>query len=170
MDTFFKPILEHSEQYKRLLADTQYKNVNFSWSTGGLRATHTGHNFNKKGGVYEHNVQEAGFNTGHAVILEDERGYGFRHTEGLWDGKAFEVAGRETATENNILRGLKHCASKGNTLIAILDYPKGGFNQNTLEKAISRYRGLESLNDGQYLRFEKLICVQDNKIVYEKPF
>ena len=81
-----------------------------------------------------------------------------------------EVAGRETATENNVLKGLKHCASKRATQIAILDYPKGGFDEIILSNAIKRYRGLEKLNDGQFVQFEKIICVQNNEIVYEFVF
>ncbi len=79
----------------------------------------------------------------------------------------FEVAGRETATENNILKGLKHCALKETTQVAILDYPNGGFDQKILMKAISRYKGLEKLHDSQYLKFQKIICVQNETIMFE---
>ena len=44
-------------------------------------------------------------------------------------------------------------------------------NTNYLKhNAIKRYRGLEKLNDGQFVRFEKIICVQGKKIVYEERF
>lgn len=169
VEEFFRPIAEHHQQYLTLRNDPDYEEVKFDWGNGGLRGDHVDHNFDKKGGVYEKHVQTAGYKAGHAVILESEPGtsYKLRYTEGLWDGRKFEVAGRETATENNVLKGIKHCARKGTTKIAILDFPKGGFNEEILQNAITRYRGLEKLNDGQFIRFEKIICVQDETIIYE---
>ena len=77
------------------------------------------------------------------------------------------MAGRETATENNILKGLKHCASKRTTQIAVLDFPNGKFSQEIIKEALKRFNGLEKLKDGQYLKFEKIICVQNETIVFE---
>lgn len=165
----FSPVWEHINDYIRCRDNDNYADVAFRWDNGGLKASHKDHNFNKSGGEYERHVQEAGYNSGHSVILESERGgdFGQRFTEGLWNGAVFEVAGRETATENNVLRGLKHCASKRTTEIAVLDYPMGGFDKKTLENVIARFNGLEPLHDGQYLKFKKIICVQDKQIVYE---
>lgn len=76
------------------------------------------------GGEYELHVVEAGFSSGVTVILGKEVGptLNFRFVEGTWNGASFEVAGRETATANNVLRSLKHCATKRTTKIAVLDY------------------------------------------------
>lgn len=169
VEEFFRPIAEHHKQCISLRKDPDYNEVKFDWGNGGLKATHVDHHFDETGGVYEEHVRDAGYKAGHAVILEAEPGttYGLRYTEGTWDGKKFEVAGRETATEGNVFRGLKHCASKRTTKIALLDYPKGGFDQAILESAINRYKGLEKLQDGQYIHFEKIICVQDETIVFE---
>lgn len=161
---------DNRREYERLKNNTNYKDVYYEESSGGMTAAHKDHNFDKKGGKYEKHVQTAGYETGHAVVFESERGFASKHTEGTWDGKIMEIAGRETATENNVLKGLKHCASKRTTQIAILDYPKGGFDKDILDNAIKRYRGLEKLNDGQFVRFEKIICVQGKKIVYEERF
>ena len=163
---------ERVREYNRVRESDEYENVAFDFKTLGLKANHVGHNFDKRGGVYEKHVRDAGYNAGHAVILENEFGttIGERFTEGTWDGMKFEVAGRETATSNNILRGLKHCAEKRVTEVAVLDFPNGGFNLETLENAIKRYRGLKPLNDGQYLEFKKIICVENKKIVYEADF
>ena len=160
------------KEYQKLLADSNYKEVEFDEKTGGLKATHTNHNFDKQGGRYEIHVQNAGFKARHVVILENELGttIGERFTEGTWDGSYFKVAGRETATSNNILRGLKHCAAKRKTKITILDFPNIGFNEEIFDSAVKRYRGLEKLNGGQYLKFDKIICVQDESIIKEIIF
>lgn len=162
-------ILNNAEQYETLKADPKYKDVAFDYTNGGLKATHIDHNFDDKGGEYEKQAQMAGFSAGDAVIFgaEPSNIIGLRSTEGTWNGRPFEVAGRETYTENNVFRGLKHCSSKRATKIAVLDYPKGGFDSQTLENAMRRYKGLEKLHDGQFIKFEKIICVQDEKIVYE---
>lgn len=164
--------IEREDLYNTLADSPEYTGVFFDRKTLGLMATHKEHNFDKVGGVYEKEVQKAGYKYGHSVILEKEDGsvIGKRNTEGTWDGLEFEVAGRETATENNILRGLKHCASKVSTEVAVLDFPNGGFNAVTLSRAVARYKGLEKLKDGQFVRFKKIVCVEDGKIVYDKNF
>ena len=163
---------KRKEKYERLKKDPDYYDVEFNKKNSGLKATHVDHNFDKKGGIYEKHVQNAGYMAGNEVILEAEYGtvIGQRYTEGTWNEMKFEVSGRETATSNNIFRGLKHCASKGDTEVAVLDFPKGGFDLDTLNNAIRRYRGLEQLNDGQYIKFKKIICVQNEMIVYDQNF
>ena len=162
-----KQYAEHRKLYQQLKDDPQYTDVHFDSIGGGLKASHVGHNFDKKGGLYEKHVQEAGYKAGHAVIFGDESKHAYhkRFTEGTWDGLDFEVAGKESVTENSILRGLKHCAEKRTTKIAVLDFPKGGFDSEVLRKAIKRYKGLEKLNDGQYVKFVEIICVQGSEIV-----
>lgn len=163
---------EREVEYERLKNDEEYVNVRYNRNTLGLMATHIEHNFDKIGGKYEKVVQRAGYNAGHSVILEKEFGevIGERFTEGTWDGMQFEVAGRETATENNILRGLKHCAAKKKTEVAILDFPNGGFDENLLANVIRRYKGLKKLEDGQFLQFKRIICVENGGIVYDEIF
>lgn len=162
-------IEKNKKEYERLKNDSNYTKVVFDPKTGGLKADNINHNFDKKGGDYERHVQNAGFKNGHSVILEAESMNVFkkRNTEGFWDYKLFEIAGRETATSNNVLRGLKHCAAKKETQIAILDFPNGGFNEEIFFSAYKRYCGLEKKNDGQFLKFEKIICVQNEEIVFE---
>lgn len=159
---------KHFAEYEQLKADPNYTNVEFDPATGGVMASHVEHNFNAIGGKYELEAQLAGFRAGHVVIFgpEDNSIFNKRHTEGTWDGLQFEVAGRETATTNNIKRGLEHCADKKSTQIAVLDFPNGGFTLDKFNTALRRYMGLEKLNDGQFLRFKKIICVQMGQIVH----
>lgn len=162
-----KRIKRNKRLYKELSADSNYT-VKFDERNGGLKATHKDHNFDKDKGVYEKNVQEAGYKAGCSVVLasEKDKELNERFTEGFWDGVDFEIAGNETGTSGNILRGLKHCASKIETEIAVLYFPIGVFDRDKLERAIGRYKGLEKLNDGQFLFFQKIICVEDKEIVY----
>ncbi len=159
---------EHYTEYERLKGDPNYTDVEYDPVTGGVRASHVEHNFNAVGGKYELEAQLAGFRAGHIVIFgpENNSEYHKRHTEGTWNGLQFEVAGRETATTNNIKRGLEHCADKKSTQIAVLDFPNGGFTLEKFDIALRRYMGLEKLNDGQFLRFKKIICVQKGQIVH----
>lgn len=161
-------IAQNRAKYNQLLHDANYQNVVFDEKNGGLKANHKGHNFDKKGGVYERHVQDAGFKSGHAVILENEYSnvLGQRFTEGTWDNMKFEVAGCETGTTNNIMRGLKHCASKRTTEIAVIDLPNTAFDFDTFSSALRRYKGLEKLGDGQFIKFKKIICVHNEEIVY----
>lgn len=165
---FWEPIEQHHNEYLKYLKDADYHDVDFNWN-GGMKATHKDHNFDPKKGHYEKDVCDVGFNNGHSVIFTSEFSNIIykKFTEGLWDNKKFEIAGCETATTNNVLRGLKHCASKRETDIAVIYYPKGGFDQEVFNKAVERYKGLEPKQDGQYLKFDKIMCVENNEIVFE---
>ena len=162
----------NKELYRRLKEDKNYDHVKYDRASGGMSASHKEHNFDKVGGKYELTTQKVGRRNGHAVILEKEGGgdIGQRFTEGIWDGLLFEVAGVETGTDNNTLRGLEHCADKRTTEVAILVFPKGGFSEQKIRRAIGRYRGLEKLNDGEYIPFKRVICIQNDTIVYDEPF
>lgn len=162
-------VIANAEQYKALKDDPNYTEVRFDNYTGGVSAVHIEHSFDKHDGRFEREVLNAGYNEGMSVVLgkEGSKVIGERFTEGLWNGKPFEVAGKRQAREIDYLKGLKHCASKRTTQIAVIDLPNGGFNQETLQGAIRRYNGLEKLQDGQFLKFERIIIVQDESIVFE---
>ena len=100
--------------YKKLKEDKNYSDVHFDKKTGGLMAIHKDHNFDPRKGWYEKEVQKAGYDTGHCVILEpeDHTQYKVKNVEGLWNGLQFEIAGAETGTPSNIRNALKHCARK----------------------------------------------------------
>ena len=163
-----KRIAINRKKYEELKNNPDYKDVEFSPETGALKATHIGHNFDKKGGIYERHAQNAGYKAGHAVIFGDERSdkYKEKQTEGFWDNLKFEVAGCEKGTSNNILRGLKHCASKLETEIAVIYLPYTKFDLDVFNNALGRYIGLEKLNDGQFLKFKKIICIHNEEIVH----
>ena len=165
-------IERRKEQFQQLKKDSNYENVEFDEKNGALRASHIKHNHDARGGPYETSAQNAGFKHGHSVIFESEehKQTGQRFTEGLWDGLRFEVAGAETSTDNNLLRAIEHCADKRTTEIAVIVFPKGGFSEEKIRKALGRYRGLKKLNDGEYIDFKRIICIQDEDIVYDKPF
>lgn len=165
-------MMERLQQYWDLSKDPDYLKVEFNEENGGIRADHVGHNFDKVGGRYEKEVQTAGYNSGHIVILGKEGGniIGERFVEGTWDGLKFEVAGRLSGTVNNILSGLSHCASKRVTEVAVIDFPNGNFNMDIFTEALRRYKLLEKNNPQQFLRFERVVCVQNQKIVLDIEF
>jgi hypothetical protein len=111
---------------------------------------------------------EAGFSAGHCVVLENESDGDFnqRFTEGTWDGLPLEIAGRETATSNNMLSGLSHCASKPKTKVALLYLPKE-FSHKVFYRTLQRYKGLKKVNNGQYREFERIICIHKGVIVVD---
>ena len=159
----------HRAEYKSLVADPDYTGVRFDNLTGGVTAEHIGHNFDKTGGVFERHAQNAGLKAGASVILENEpqNEYGKRSTEGSWNGLLFEVAGATNGSINNIRNALKHCAYKRTTEIAVIDFPNGGFSIDNFNAAFARYKGLEKLNDGQFLKFKKIICIQNEQIIHQ---
>ena len=158
------------KEYERLLTDDNYIDVQFNPENGGLKATHINHKFDNKNGKYEKNVQNVGFNNGNAVIFESEKGkaIGQRYTEGLWNGKSFEIAGTETGTSNNVKKGLNHCASKPDVKVAVLYFPNDNFNSTTFENAFARYEGIGKSGGKGYVKFDEILCVGNNKTLYRK--
>lgn len=158
-------IKQNRKLYKKLLEDPDYTDVEFDETTGGVKATHKDHNFDKKKGWYETSIQNVGFKNGHSVILgeEPQNLYGEKSCEGTWDNLPFDVAGAENATENNIRNALKHCASKPNAKIAVIFFPKNNFSKKDFFKGFAKYNGLEGTS--QFRKFNLIYCIQDGQIV-----
>jgi hypothetical protein len=157
----FRPMV-----YNILSQDKNYKDVAYDRVSGGLKATHINHNFNKKGGIYELAVQNIGYKNGHSVILGDEpqNAFGRRSLEGLWNGLPFEAAGAETGTANNIRNALKHCASKPGVEVAVIYFPNG-VNIEHLRKGLAKYNGLSNSNDGQWEQFKQIVFLSENGFI-----
>ena len=160
---------DNRREYERLKKDHDYKEVKYDDASGGMKATHKEHTFDQNTGWYETTVQDVGMRNGHAVVLEREihTVYKKRNTEGRWDGDPFEIAGKETATPNNVRDGLKHCAKKPNCKVAVLFFPKNNFDLSKFYSGLNMYNGLRD-DPHQWRRFNKIICIQDGEIIYEK--
>ena len=158
------------KEYERLMIDGNYTNVRFNPNNGALSATHIRHNFDPKRGVYEIQVQNVGYRYGNSVILVSETGkdIGERYTDGLWNGKSFEIAATETGTSNNIKKGLNHCASKPGVKVAILFFPYDNFDTAIFENAFARYEGIGKAGAKGYVKFDEIICTDKEKIMYKK--
>lgn len=160
---------QNKAEFNRLKNNPNYKDVAYDEKSGGVKAVHNQHNFDDKKGWYELRAQNAGFLHGHSVILEreDHTKQGKKNTEGRWDGELFEIAGAENATENNIIRALKHCAKK-DADIAVVYFPNDNFNAQTFEQAYIRFLGLKKRNDGQYRRFKLIYCIHEDRMMHIK--
>lgn len=149
---------ERFKTYLRYKTDPDYNPVRFDYHTGGLMATHKGHNLDKKKGWYEIAVQKAGYKAGHSVILESENHtrYHIKNTEGTWDGHKFEVAAAETAMPNNIRNALKHCASKPDCEVAVIFLPNG-YVDDAMREGYAKYNGLK--NTTQWRPFKEIYII-----------
>ncbi len=168
-EEFFRPIAEHHQEYLTLRNNPEYKEVDFDWGNGGLKATHIDHNFDKAKGIYEKTARDVGYKNGHSVIFESEvgKGIGENYTEGLWNKSLFELASCESVeNNNNIVKGLKHCTSKSDTQTAVLYFPKGDFVREDVERAIRRYYGLKGTLCDSFKDFEAIYVVS-GEIVYQ---
>ena len=161
-------IKANREEFKRYLNDPDYKDVKFNKKTGGVKATHIEHCFDKKTGWYEKKSQSAGFKAGHSVILEKEPQniYKKKSCEGLWDHLPFEIAGAETGTANNIRNALKHCVKKPDAKIAVLYFPNDNFNIWRFHEGLAKFNGLAGTS--QYRLFDLIYCICGEDIVLIK--
>ena len=154
--------------FERLKQDTiNYKDVEFDEKSGGVKATHVGHNFDPEKGVYEEKARDIGFSNGHSVILGSEKGKGIsqNYIEGYWNGSPFELASCENPeNNNNLVSGLKHCSSKDETETAVLFFPNNDFKLEDVERAIKRYYGLKKTLGIKFKDFKAIYAVSGNKV------
>ncbi|AQX50628.1 hypothetical protein CMU11_12705 [Elizabethkingia anophelis] len=148
------------QNYEKLLKDKNYQEVHFGKS-GGMKATHIGHNFNKNTGKYEKEVQELFYEKGDEIILTNERSdIPGKKVDGLLNGKTFDISTIIGTGKNTIKRALNHSKDK-KAQIAILYFPnKEMFNLAWLQNSIKMYNGQTSY------RFEQIIYVVNGQIVY----
>lgn len=156
------------KDYAHYKEDDSYTNVAFNYRNGGLMAKHKEHQLDKKKGWYETTVQQAGFDAGNSVVLEKEvhNILNKKNTEGLWNGRKFEIAAAETATDNNIRNALKHCASKPTCEVAVILFPNKNFTSFAFNEGYSKYAGLEGTS--QFKKFSTIYCICNGKIVHIK--
>ena len=159
---------QNKAEYNRLYNNPDYQDVQYNEASGGVKATHVEHNFDKTTGWYEKDAQTAGFNSGHSVILEKEPQDIYRHRscEGLWDGLPFEVAGAETGTANNIRNALKHCAKKPGSKIAVIYFPNDNFSTEAFNDGLAKFNGLKGTS--QYKLFDFIYCIHGESIIQIK--
>lgn len=124
------------------------------------------HTLNSKKGWYETSAQNAGYMAGHSVVLEEEIHNILNHknTEGLWNGKKFEIAGAETGTPKNIRSALSHCASKRKTETAVIFLPNS-YSKENIRKGIRLYEGLRG--SPQYKKMEHVYFMSGESIRYD---
>lgn len=148
----------NQRKFQGYLNDQNYTNVKFNHENGAFMATHREHNLDRKKGWYETDVQKIAFDNGYSVILqkEDNTVKNMKNVEGTWDGKRFEIAAAETGTANNILRALKHCATKPDCSVAVVYLPNE-VNQDNIDRGIKRFEGLRGFS--QWALFEDIFIV-----------
>lgn len=157
-------IAKRKKQYDKLRRDPNYKDVKFNPSNGGLKATHINHSPNKtEGGKGEFEVQNVGYNYGHCVILEAENHdvYKIKNGDGTWDGLKMEISTKKQGNDISIRNALKHCASKPNVRVAVINVMSGPID---LEGGLRRYNGLKGTQ--QWSEFDLIVVISDNKIAY----
>lgn len=169
-NTIAAAIEANRHEYERLKENPDYIDVEFNPTNGGLKATHRGHNFDDKKGWYEQHVQTIGYLHGHSVILEKEIHTieNKRNVEGLFDGQAFEIAGSETGTANNIRNALKHCASKPGCRVAVVFFPdKNKVSMAMIRDGLKKYFGLKN-NPNQFTNFDHIYFMTSERIIYHQ--
>lgn len=147
--------------YLRYKANPDYFDVAFDKKTGGMKAIHRLHNFDKKTGKYEKEVLELFYEKGNNIILskEDSRIEG-KKVDGYLNDLSFDISSIQGEGKNTIKRALNHSREK-NAEIAILHFPKSeSFSMDRLKDGINKYNGQTDY------RFKKVIYIVNDKIYH----
>ncbi len=57
---------------------------------------------------------------------------------------------------------------KGNYRVCRVVFPQRRIQPRYFEEGLRRYNGLSKLEDGQWMQFKKILCVQNGTIVHEE--
>ena len=101
VDKFFRPIEEHHEEYVSLHNNPDYKDVDFDWKTGGVKATHKEHKTHPNdqktyypekltGDALEKEFMDKAFAKGHSVIFKKEAA-SETDLDMIFDGKLMDL-------------------------------------------------------------------------------
>ncbi len=165
-----KEEVEHIEkrraEFEKLLANKDYLDVVFDEKTGGLKATHRLHSFDKVTGKYEKEAQNILYGQGHSIILEKEladKGEqtidGIKHIDGTLNFIPMDISTIKGTGNDTIKRALKHSIEK-NAKIAVLYYTENTFNLERLHTGIRKFNGLK------LGKFEQIIYIVEGKVYY----
>lgn len=153
-------------EFEKLLANKDYLDVAFDEKTGGLKATHRLHSFDKVTGKYEKEAQNILYSQGHSIILEKEladKGEqiidGIKHIDGTLDFIPMDISTIKGTGNDTIKRALKHSIEK-NAKIAVLYYTENTFNLERLHTGIRKFNGLK------LGKFEQIIYIVEGKVYY----
>ena len=149
---------ERNELYLKYKNNPDYYDVEIN-DLSGVKATHRLHNFDKRTGIYEKEVQNILFKEGYKVILESEdpkiEG---KKVDGFLNDRSFDISSILGDGKNTIVRALKHSYKK-KAEVAILYFPnKEIYSMNELNRSIARYNGQIDY------RFKKIIYIVEGKI------
>lgn len=136
-----KLIEERRQDYQKLRKDKNYFDVAFKEENGGLKGTHTGHQFDPKYGHFEKQTQDILFDNGHSVIFENEsiHKYKVKIADGILDGQSFDISTIIGGGKNTVNHALIH-SKKKNVSIAVLYFPdEANFTTNRLNDGIAYY-------------------------------
>lgn len=150
-DALFKRVV-NKETFNKLIADKNYFDVVFNDISGGVKATHKDHKFDKVRGHYEKEVQDILHLQGRKIILEPEIRV-TKNIEGFLDNIPVEIKSIIGNSHVTIKKRIAESVAKGADC-CILYFPKKS-DPNLLQEAIKTYRG----------KLPKLVVIHDRKII-----
>ena len=145
-------IRDRYKDYIKLKNDKDYTDVVFDRHTGGLKATHIKHKFDKQKGYYEKEVRDILFKNGDKIVLENEFGFG-KKIEGYYNNIPTEIKTLENNNPRTIRKRIAQSVEKG-AEISVLYFPKG-FELN-----------LSEVLDDYFGKIPKIILIDRDKVIY----
>ena len=142
-----KRIEVNRKEYERLFKDANYMDVRFNPKNGGLSAIHKDHNFDPTIGLfkiargdYERISLNVLYNYGNSVILGSEKlGRYVKASEGLLNGKHFDIKGVEGAGKNNIINNIKNANKKNVESVVLYYHEENLFSENQIRDGYQSY-------------------------------
>ena len=145
--------------YQRLKKDPDYLDVAFDKKTGGVKATHRLHNFDKKTGVYEKRVQDLLYKKGYKFTLDAEvSSIPGKKVDGKINQFTHDISTIRDIGGNAVKRALNHSRKKKADVAILYFENKSLFTKERLEEGIKKYNG-----QSEY-RFSKIIYIVSNDI------
>ena len=147
-----KRIEENRKKYEELIKNPEYIDVEFNEKTGGLKAVHIEHKFDKLKGHYEIEAQKVLYENGMAIILDSEKSFK-PVAEGSLNGYSVEIKSNENNNPNTLRKRIAQSVEK-EAEVSVIYFPNGCTLD--LEKELHKYFG----------KMPKLVIVDVDKIIW----
>lgn len=162
------------EQYKRLKADPDYREVKYDNQSGGVSAVHKEHRFDPTKGVfgirrgeYERLAVEVLRKGGHRIVLASEQAAdGVKCPDGLLDDVVMDIKAVEGAGRYTIKNKFDAACTQRAKCVVLYFHDRAMYSEERVREGWQLYLG--DLRSREQV-IEKVVCVVEDKVVDFTP-
>lgn len=166
---------DNHKEYERLKKDPNYQDVKYDDATGGMKATHNDHSFDKDVGIfgiergkYEKIVRDTLFDHGRSIILNKEDGsLGTKQPDGFLDGVLMDIKG----VEGNPMWAINRACTQRAEICILYFHNESMFSESDVRKKfiedLPEWRNKQEYIKHKEMSVKTVVCVVNKRNGFE---